>query len=141
MRRQDFDTVVIVDEIQESAEIYNRIREFTWSLESDFIVTGSYLGRILNKEFRYSAGDMVSIEIRTLSFEEFLDASGKLEMFSGLDIFGAGEEAVRAAVSQTGLIRFRSMRFQNLSFPTTPNLNTPEKHDMKILPFCAGNSS
>ena len=48
-------TVVIIDEIQESAEIYNRIREFTRSLESDFIVTGSYLGRILNKEFRYSA--------------------------------------------------------------------------------------
>lgn len=47
------DTVVIIDEIQESAEIYNRIREFTRSLESDFIVTGSYLGRILNKEFRF----------------------------------------------------------------------------------------
>lgn len=35
------DKVVIIDEIQESAEIYNRIQEFTRSLESDFIVTGS----------------------------------------------------------------------------------------------------
>lgn len=38
------DTVVVIDEIQEAAEIYNRIREFTRSLASDFIVTGSYLG-------------------------------------------------------------------------------------------------
>lgn len=86
------DTVVIIDEIQESAEIYNRIREFTRNLESDFIVTGSYLGRILNKEFRYSAGDMTSLEIQTLSFEEFLDAFGKREPFSRLDIFGSGDE-------------------------------------------------
>lgn len=84
------DTVVIIDEIQESAEIYNRIREFTRNLESDFIVTGSYLGRILNKEFRYSAGDMASMEIQTLSFEEFLDALGKRELFLELDIFGSG---------------------------------------------------
>ena len=85
-------TVVIIDEIQESAEIYNRIREFTRSLKSDFIVTGSYLGRVLNKEFRYSAGDMASMEIQTLSFEEFLDAAGKQEEFEKLDIFGSGEE-------------------------------------------------
>lgn len=32
------DTVVIIDEIQESAEIYNRVREFTRSLSSDFIL-------------------------------------------------------------------------------------------------------
>lgn len=93
------DTVVIIDEIQESAEIYNRIREFTRSLESDFIVTGSYPGRILNKEFRYSAGDMTSLEIQTLSFEEFLDASGGLEQFLKLDIFGSGEENVYKEIS------------------------------------------
>ncbi len=87
-------TVVIIDEIQESAEIYNRIREFTRNLESDFIVTGSYLGRILNKDFRYSAGDMASLEIQTLSFEEFLEAAGKGKAFKKLDIFGSGEEAV-----------------------------------------------
>ena len=36
--------IVIIDEIQESAAIYNRIREFTRRLKSDFIITGSYLG-------------------------------------------------------------------------------------------------
>lgn len=92
-------TVVIIDEIQESAEIYNRIREFTRYLESDFILTGSYLGRILNKEFRYSAGDITSLEIHTLSFEEFLDAFGKSEIFRELNIFGSGTEEMYQQIS------------------------------------------
>ena len=50
------DTVIIIDEIQESAEIYNRIREFTRQFRCRFIVTGSYLGRIYEPEFRYSSG-------------------------------------------------------------------------------------
>ena len=37
------DTVIIIDEIQESSEIYNRIREFTRQFEARFIITGSYL--------------------------------------------------------------------------------------------------
>ena len=73
------DTIVIIDEIQESAAIYNRIREFTRQLKSDFIITGSYLGRILNREFKYSAGDLDSLEIHTLDFREFLMALDKEE--------------------------------------------------------------
>lgn len=82
------DTVVIIDEIQESAEIYNRIREFTRNLESDFIITGSYLGRILNKEFKYSAGDLDSLEVQTLGFEEFLAALGEKDVYDNLDLYG-----------------------------------------------------
>lgn len=68
------DTVIIIDEIQESAEIYNCIREFTRHFQAHFIVTGSYLGQILEPEFRYSSGDMTRISIYTLSFSEFLQA-------------------------------------------------------------------
>lgn len=68
------DTVIIIDEIQESAEIYNRIREFTRQFKCRFIVTGSYLGRIYDSEFRYSSGDVTRLTIYTLSFEEFLMA-------------------------------------------------------------------
>ena len=75
------DTVVIIDEIQESADIYNRIREFTRELKSDFIITGNYLGRILNKEFKYSAGNLDSLEIHTLDFEEFLKACGEETLY------------------------------------------------------------
>ncbi len=88
------DTVVIIDEIQESAEIYNRIREFTRKLESDFIVTGSYLGRILNKEFRYSAGDLDSLEIHTLDFEEFLTALGRHSLYEEVDLYGGSDASV-----------------------------------------------
>lgn len=69
------DTVVIIDEIQESAEIYNRIREFTRQFQCRFIVTGSYLGRVLEPEFRFSSGDVTKLQIYTLSFEEFLEAN------------------------------------------------------------------
>ena len=66
------DTVIIIDEIQESAEIYNRIREFTRQFKCHLIVTGSYLGRVYEPEFRYSSGDVTKITIYTLSYEEFL---------------------------------------------------------------------
>lgn len=88
------DTVVIIDEIQESAEIYNRIREFTRSLKSDFILTGSYLGRILNKEFKYSAGDLDALEIQTLNFEEFLLAMGKASLYEAVDLYGGSAENI-----------------------------------------------
>ena len=88
------DTIVIIDEIQESAEIYNRIREFTRKLESDFIVTGSYLGRILDKNFKYSAGDLDSLEIHTLDFEEFLTAVGRQELYESMDLYSGSNESI-----------------------------------------------
>lgn len=68
------DTVIIIDEIQESSVIFNRIREFTRYFQAHFIVTGSYLGRVLEPEFKFSSGDITSIRIYTLSFKEFLEA-------------------------------------------------------------------
>ena len=59
------DTVIIIDEIQESSEIFNRIREFTRYFQAHFIVTGSYLGRVLEPEFKFSSGDITSIRIYT----------------------------------------------------------------------------
>lgn len=66
--------MIIIDEIQESSEIYNRIREFTRQFQARFIVTGSYLGRVLEPEFHYASGDITKLRIYTLSFEEFLEA-------------------------------------------------------------------
>lgn len=71
------DMVIIIDEIQESAEIYNRIREFTRQFQARFIITGSYLGKIYDPEFRYSSGDVTRLPIYTLSFDEFLQAYDK----------------------------------------------------------------
>lgn len=94
------DTVVIIDEIQESAAIYNRVREFTRSLSSDFIITGSYLGRILDREFKYSAGDLESIEIHTLNFEEFLMAMNQYSLYEEMDLFGGSNAAVYEKLSE-----------------------------------------
>lgn len=69
------DTVIIIDEIQESADVYNRVREFTRQFQCHFIVTGSYFGRVLEPEFRFSSGDVTSVTIYTLSFEEYLAAA------------------------------------------------------------------
>ena len=88
------DTIVIIDEIQESAAIYNRVREFTRPLKSDFIITGSYLGRILNREFKYSAGDLDSLEIHTLDFVEFLSALSEDALYEELDLYGGSSEEV-----------------------------------------------
>lgn len=68
-----FNTVVLIDEIQESSRVYNLIRNFTRELEAKFIVTGSYLGKVLDKEFFLPAGDLDKITIYPLSFPEFLD--------------------------------------------------------------------
>ena len=94
------DTIVIIDEIQESAAIYNRIREFTRQLKSDFIITGSYLGRILNREFKYSAGDLDSLEIHTLDFEEFLRALGENALYEELDLYGQSTAEVYRKLSK-----------------------------------------
>lgn len=74
------DTVIIIDEIQESAEIYNRIREFTRQFQCQFIIIDSYPGRVLASEFRFSCGDVTSITLYPLSFEEFLAAADQ-ELF------------------------------------------------------------
>lgn len=87
-------TIVIIDEIQESADIYNRVREFTRTLKCDFIITGSYLGRILKPEFKYSSGDLDYLEICTLSFEEFLTALGRFDLYEKMSLCGESNETV-----------------------------------------------
>lgn len=87
------DTIIIIDEIQESAEIFNKIRNFARDLNSHVIVTGSYLGRVmLGKGFKYSAGDYETIEVRSLSFLEFLDAFNLLDSYNDLDLYGKSEK-------------------------------------------------
>ncbi len=88
------DTIVIIDEIQESADIYNRIREFTRTLKCDFIITGSYLGRILKKEFKYSSGDLDYLEICTLGFEEFLIALDHISQYEDMSLYGESDAEI-----------------------------------------------
>lgn len=86
----DTDTVVVIDEIQESAKVFSLIRQFSREFTCHFIVTGSYLGKTLQKGYFLPAGDTEDLVMDTLSFEEFLDALGKRELYETIDLFGAG---------------------------------------------------
>lgn len=82
------DTIVIIDEIQESAKIFSKIREFAREFRSHFIVTGSYLGKTMEKGYFLPAGDIRTMTLYTLSFEEFLDAFGKRSLAETIDLYG-----------------------------------------------------
>ena len=43
------DTIIIIDKIQKSARVYYRIRELSREFVCHFVVTGSYLGRTVEK--------------------------------------------------------------------------------------------
>lgn len=85
------DTVIIIDEIQESARVYNQIRTLAREFESYVIVTGSYLGKTLQKEFFLPAGDTDKLQMGTLSFQEFVSALGEEEIYRNTELYGGSE--------------------------------------------------
>lgn len=89
----DENTVLIIDEIQQSPEVYNAIRTLDNNLMCDIIVTGSYLGRILgNRDFFLPAGTVSTCSMFPLSFKEFcrvFDAETKLEQ---IDLYGEAQD-------------------------------------------------
>lgn len=84
------ETIVLIDEIQESAKVFSLIRQFAREFEAHFIVTGSYLGKTIQKEYFLPAGDIETMILETLSYEEFLQAVGKRDKYEELDSLGKG---------------------------------------------------
>lgn len=87
------DTVILIDEIQESSQVYNLIRTFSREFSCRVIVTGSYLGRLLAKEFFLPAGDLDTMVLEPLTFAEFTGIFGKRELYEAIDLFGASDES------------------------------------------------
>lgn len=85
------DVLIIIDEIQDSAEVYGKIRNFAREFTCDFIVTGSYLGKTREKEFFLAAGDLNFLTMTTMTFPEFLDAFGKRYLYDEVSLFGESE--------------------------------------------------
>ncbi len=54
-------------------------------------MTGSYLDRTLNTEFKLSAGDLKSLRIETLDFEEFTEAFGLDEAYEEMGLYGTNQ--------------------------------------------------
>lgn len=82
------DTVLVLDEIQESVVIYNMIRQMQKELRCHMIVTGSYLGKTINSHYFKPAGNVWYVEMLPLSFAEFCAAFGCRELLFQIDIFG-----------------------------------------------------
>lgn len=65
------DTVIVIDEIQKSQDVYEMIRPINRYLNCRLIVTGSYLSKA--KNFFQPAGDTEKITMYPLNFLEFVD--------------------------------------------------------------------
>lgn len=85
------DVLVVIDEIQDSAEVYGKIRNFAREFSCDFIVTGSYLGKTREKEFFQAAGDVNFLSMTTMTFPEFLDAFDKRRIYEEISLFGESD--------------------------------------------------
>ena len=86
-------TIIIIDEIQVSPMVYNSIRMIRANLDCDLIVTGSYLGQTLNKEFFQPAGTVAYLYMYPLSFSEFCRIFEKEDLLKTLDLYGGEENA------------------------------------------------
>ena len=82
------ETVVVIDEIQESSRVYSLIRQFAREFQCHFIVTGSYLGKTVEQGYFLPAGDTEELRMDTLSFPEFLGAVGARELYESIDLYG-----------------------------------------------------
>ncbi|MDR1639547.1 MAG: AAA family ATPase [Clostridiales bacterium] len=82
------DTLLIIDEIQDSAFLFNSIRDLM-KFKFHVLIIGSYLGvtRRGNK-YHYPSDDAFRIRITPLSFQEFLYNVGDYEKYMSLDLFG-----------------------------------------------------
>ena len=87
------ETILIIDEIQLSFDAYNSIRDLRSGLHCDIIVTGSYLGQTLKKEFFQPAGTVSSLFMHTLSFQEFCRIFEMEELLLHIDLYGQGTAA------------------------------------------------
>lgn len=82
-------TILIIDEIQNSPEAYNSIRSMNSEFKCDIVVTGSYLGRILgNKQFFIPAGTIETKQLFTLSFREFCMIYKKDKLLNSINLYG-----------------------------------------------------
>lgn len=89
----DENTILVIDEIQESTVIYNSIRDLRERLSCDIIVSGSYLARTVNsKDFFLPAG-IAYLRMFPLSFREFCRALELEDTLMKIDLYGSSPEA------------------------------------------------
>lgn len=80
-------TLLIIDEIQIDSTVYNSIRTLQRNLSCDIIVTGSYLGFTLQKQYFHPAG-ITYLTMSPLSFSEFCGVFKKEKLLKEIDLNG-----------------------------------------------------
>ena len=88
------DTIVVIDEIQESAKVFSLVRQFAREFSCHFVITGSYLGKALDKGYFQPVGDLDILTMHPLSFSEFVRAVGEGEMYEQADLFGESNHEI-----------------------------------------------
>lgn len=97
----DKNTILIIDEIQNSYNIYNSIRRMYSTFKCDIVITGSYLGRILgNRDFFLPAGTIEKRYLFTLSFREFCRVYKKEKILDNIDLHGRGNNGDYTALEE-----------------------------------------
>jgi len=86
--------ILFFDEIQDSAFLYNMIRPINRQLKCRLIVSGSFLGHTINKEFFQPTGDLHTIIMRSMSFPEVLSAMGWRDMYETASLYGDSEPKI-----------------------------------------------
>lgn len=123
------DTLVVIDEIQESSRVFSMIRQFSREFQANFIVTGSYLGKTLEPGYFMPAGDVEMLTMRPLSFEEFLGAFDRRELYDSVDLYGQSEHK-----DYDELKSFYELYCRIGGYPAVVN----EYLDKRDIPACEG---
>lgn len=93
-------TILILDEIQVSSDIFNSLRTLRRELKCSIAVTGSYLGAVINSEFFQPAGDTYDVELMPLSYREFVRVFGKENVLADISITGESAESYYEELTQ-----------------------------------------
>ncbi len=94
-------TILILDEIQLNRRVYNAIRTMRRTVACDIVVTGSYLGRILqDKGFFLPAGTIRCCTMFPLSFMEFCRVFGAEETLKTIDLSGQSDASMYEELSE-----------------------------------------
>ena len=84
-------TILVIDEIQESKEVYNSIRDLRERLSCDIIVSGSYLARTVNSRDFFLPAGIAYLKMYPLSFTEFCRAMGLETQLAEIDLYGGSD--------------------------------------------------
>jgi hypothetical protein len=87
----DSSTVIIIDEVQISKEVYSSIRKLRSNLDCDIIVTGSYLGQTIRDNCFFPAGIQI-VQMCQLSFKEFCRVFKQEDLLNEISIFGESKD-------------------------------------------------